>query len=76
MSKRRFCLTRKGYFGIVPATSQAGDYVCIFSACHIPFILHPINSSHKLVGQCYIHGIMWGEALQRSDFHLQELSLI
>lgn len=76
MSGRRFCLTRKGYFGMVPATSQVGDSVCIFSGCHIPLILHPIGSSCKLVGQCYIHGIMWGEALRRSDFHLQELSLI
>jgi hypothetical protein len=76
MHRRRFCTTRKGYFGMVPATSQVGDSVCIFSGCHVPFILHPIGSSNKLVGQCYIHGIMFGEAVQRSEFFLQTLSLI
>lgn len=51
-----------------------GDGVCIFLGSHIPFILRPFGSSHKLVGQCYIHGIMIGEALPRSDFHIKELS--
>ncbi|KUI69259.1 Heterokaryon incompatibility protein 6, OR allele [Cytospora mali] len=62
--KRRFGLTSKGYFGLFPGHICEGDIVCIFRGCHVPFVLRPVkDDKFRLVGECYVHGIMHGEAM-------------
>jgi hypothetical protein len=62
---RRFFVTKKGYLGIGPATMKEGDVCCVLFGATVPFILRKLDSQYLLVGECYIHGVMRGEALKR-----------
>lgn len=46
-----------------PDTTRTGDLVVVFFGGRVPFILRQHDSSYILVGECYIHGIMDGEAI-------------
>ena len=59
---RRFATTSNGYIGLVPACSEIGDVVYLFSGFSIPFVLRDRQNGHfVLVGDAYVHGIMEGE---------------
>ncbi|RSL66231.1 hypothetical protein CEP51_012856 [Fusarium floridanum] len=61
ISKAVFCRTEKGYAGLVPGGSQKGDEICIFGGGKTPFVLRKrIGEEYTLVGECYIHGLMYG----------------
>ncbi|MCJ1458322.1 hypothetical protein MMC28_008693 [Mycoblastus sanguinarius] len=61
---RRFCVTRDGYMGLVPARASKGDDVCVFLGGTVPFLTRKTDGGNgSLVGECYIHGLMDGEAL-------------
>jgi hypothetical protein len=63
-SGKRFVRTEKRYLGWANASSQIGDIICIFLGADAPYVLRPDGEDfYKLVGECYIHGIMDGEAL-------------
>lgn len=74
----KFVTTEKGLGGTVPGTAMAGDLVCILNGGDVPFILRRSGmraDSYQLVGQCFITGIMYGEALASQEtfpqvFHL------
>jgi hypothetical protein len=52
-----------GYLGLGPASILPGDIFCIFGSAQVPFILrHWEGHGYKLVGECYVHGVMHGEA--------------
>lgn len=50
----------------VPPLSRVGDEVCVLFGMEVPFILRPVPGSssleYELVGECYVHGMMDGEA--------------
>ncbi|KAL8981348.1 MAG: hypothetical protein Q9205_003830 [Flavoplaca limonia] len=57
-------VTADGRLGLAPEATVSGDLVCVILGCHWPLILRPSNnSSHEVVGNCYIDGIMDGGAL-------------
>jgi hypothetical protein len=64
---RRFFVTKKGYFGIGPAELEEGDEIYIIAGGKHPFVLRPLpepqSYTFELVGDCYVHGIMDGEAV-------------
>ncbi|MCJ1378901.1 hypothetical protein MMC17_002000 [Xylographa soralifera] len=64
---RRFFVTKKGYFGIGPAELEKGDEIYILAGGKHPFALRPSlepePDTFELVGDCYVHGIMDGEAV-------------
>ncbi|MCJ1287260.1 hypothetical protein MMC26_006608 [Xylographa opegraphella] len=66
-SGRRFFITKKGYFGIGPAELEEGDEIYILAGGKHPFALRPSlgpqPDTFELVGDCYVHGIMDGEAV-------------
>ncbi|KAI1153390.1 heterokaryon incompatibility protein-domain-containing protein [Nemania diffusa] len=65
--------TRRGYYVLGPAVLEAGDTVCILFGCKMPFCLRPMGRHHLLVGECYVHGLMKGEAMGMLARHeLQE----
>jgi hypothetical protein len=75
---RRLFATGKKYIGLAPASTQVGDLVCVLLGGHTPFLLRPCEEyrgRYRLVGECYIHGIMHGEALQHDGLALQEFIL-
>ena len=58
-----FVKTREGYIGLAPRYAQPGDQVCVLLGCNVPMLLRPIaNSQYQVVGECYVHGLMNGEA--------------
>ncbi|KAJ4154804.1 hypothetical protein LMH87_000080 [Akanthomyces muscarius] len=62
---RIFARTRTGYYVLGPAAIQAGDVVCVLLGCKVPFCLRPVGSRYQLVGECYVHGLMKGEAMEK-----------
>ncbi|KAM7185427.1 Heterokaryon incompatibility protein (HET) domain containing protein [Naviculisporaceae sp. PSN 640] len=77
---RRFCITTDEHMGLVPATAKEGDIVAIFEGAPTPHILRRSCGEmtkkdgsiariheHELVGECYVHGIMDGEAVDGKD---------
>ncbi|PMD57267.1 uncharacterized protein K444DRAFT_483861, partial [Hyaloscypha bicolor E] len=64
---RRFFVTKKGYFGIGPAELEEGDEIYILAGGKVPLVLRPLPESQpntfELVGDCYVHGVMDGEAV-------------
>ncbi|CAG9990592.1 unnamed protein product [Clonostachys byssicola] len=69
-----FCVTRNGRFGRIPHTSRAGDLVCILAGAETPFIIRPTGrETYTMIGECYIDGIMDGEAIE--GFSLDTIEL-
>ena len=63
---RSFFLSAKGYLGIGPDDMEKGDVVAILYGARTPFVLRQTQdqSASSLLGDCYVHGIMAGEALK------------
>ncbi|EGX95782.1 ankyrin and HET domain protein [Cordyceps militaris CM01] len=63
---RRVVSTTKGYLGLVPRVTQAGDQVWLFAGGRTPYILRPTSQpgQYTFIGEAYIHGIMDGEAAE------------
>ncbi|KAI9686726.1 MAG: hypothetical protein M1822_002785 [Bathelium mastoideum] len=70
---RRFFKTKTGYMGIGPATMTEDDNICVLMGGPAPFVLRPavpdipgytgMGKHWSMVGDCYVHGMMDGEAL-------------
>jgi hypothetical protein len=70
---KSFCITQLGHFGSVPCCSMPGDTICIFKGGRAPFVVRPVGKGYyHLVGECYIHGIMNGQAMTRPDLESLE----
>jgi hypothetical protein len=65
---RNLCVTTEGYLGNVPNGSLKGDKICILFGSAVPFVLRECERGFfKLIGECYIHGIMDGEVMRKRD---------
>lgn len=60
---RVFARTRKGYYVLGPAIMEQGDVICVLFGGKLPFCLRPLGEGYLLVGECYVHGLVKGEAL-------------
>ncbi|KAF1967161.1 HET-domain-containing protein [Bimuria novae-zelandiae CBS 107.79] len=61
---RRFCSTKSGRIGWVPRDTKENDLICVLYGGQVPYVLRPCEGGYKLVGECYIHGLMEGEAIE------------
>jgi len=77
---RVFARTRSGYYVLGPASMEAGDMVCVLLGCKVPFCLRPVDGRNCfLVGECYVHGLMKGEAMEmlaRKEIHERTFDLL
>ncbi|KAH6975568.1 hypothetical protein EDB80DRAFT_740684 [Ilyonectria destructans] len=65
---RRFCISENGYFCLLPATSRKGDLISVLLGGEVPYVLRrQAKNIFRMVGECYVHGIMNGE-LVTGDF--------
>lgn len=69
-------LTARGYMGLSQEGFQIGDLVCIFSGGEVPFLLRqdmpPHDGMFQFLSECYVHGVMDGEAMSNLESnHLQ-----
>lgn len=71
---RRFFETRvpgiqgqEPLLGLGSSKLKPGDLVCILFGCSVPVLLRPKtkgdNPTYSFIGECYIHGMMDGEAI-------------
>lgn len=64
--KRVFAISENGKFLIIPQEGQVGDVLCIIYGCETPILPRPkSDQSFTLVGNCYVHGSMFGEAIEK-----------
>ena len=61
---------------LIPGAALQGDLIAIFLGAGTPFVLRKSDAGvHVVVGECYIHGIMNGEALQEKEADLMDIVL-
>lgn len=60
---RKFAVTREGYYLIGPEEMEMGDAVVVLYGGKTPFVLRQGDNGWRLLGECYVHGMMEGEAL-------------
>jgi hypothetical protein len=60
---RRCFLTERKYLGLGAKSLEPGDEIWIIPRTQAPMILRRLSNGHHIViGQAYVHGIMYGEA--------------
>ncbi|KAL7905862.1 hypothetical protein GGI35DRAFT_459508 [Trichoderma velutinum] len=67
---RKFFVTKRGYFGLGPQKAEPGDRIAVLFGSAVPFVLRQgVSATGKrawrIVGECYVHGIMQGEVIQK-----------
>ena len=79
-SNRRFFGATNGYIGVAASPVRLGDLVVILYGAPWPVILRPTEDrGFQFVSQCYIDGIMHGEAVQehgRKGFADEDFTLV
>jgi hypothetical protein len=66
LDNRRFFVTATGSIGVGPSFMQLGDVIAVMYGCKWPVMLRPVDNGHyRVLGTCYVHDIMDGEAVQR-----------
>ena len=65
--ERRFFATRRGRIGIGPSAMRIEDEVCVFFYCPTPYTLRRGCSINEFIGEAYVHGLMYGQALDMLD---------
>ena len=63
-TNRAFARTQKEYFVLGSGVMKEGDIVCVLYGGKMPFVLRPWGGHFLLVGECYVHGLMKGEAME------------
>jgi len=68
-TRRRYVSTFEGRVGLAPLGAQVGDLICILHGANTPYVFHTNGKEDPwtLVGDAYIHGIMYGEALLMTE---------
>lgn len=66
MRNRRFFVTNLGYIGTAPNIMRRGDLVTVIYGSRMPIILRQLqqNELYAVVGQAYVFGKMFGEAVE------------
>jgi Heterokaryon incompatibility protein (HET) len=76
LHERTFFITNSGFIGIGASSMRVGDDVYVLCGGRSPFVLRSVDDGHfKLIGDCYVHGIMDGEIFDNENTKLKELIL-
>ena len=70
--------TERGYIGLGPLSTEAGDLVCILEGHKSPVLLRRRRSHYTFVGDCDVVGIMNGEvleAVERGEAEIAEIEI-
>ncbi|OMP88046.1 Heterokaryon incompatibility protein 6, OR allele [Diplodia seriata] len=72
--KRLLFRTKKGYLGLGPVDTKPGDNVALVAGSRVPYVMKRAKGKksknegrYKLVGEAYVHGIMYGEAFNGGE---------
>ena len=61
----RITRTSRGNLASIHQHCQVGDIVVILYGWKTPFVLRPVSDGYRLIGECYVHGLMHGEAIEK-----------
>ncbi|KAI1209674.1 HET-domain-containing protein [Annulohypoxylon truncatum] len=67
LADRRGFRTDKGYIGLGSALAEAGDQIVVVKGAKVPLILRAAGSQWTLQGDCFVKGIMKGEAYRENE---------
>lgn len=77
---RRFFVTADRYMGLAPGEAREGDRVAIVYGCSTPVLIRGVGgleeAKWRLVGECYVHGLMDGEAVTMDGIPVRNISLV
>lgn len=60
----------------VPDEAELDDQIAIVLGCPLPMLLRRVEgNTYRLVGSCYVHGMMDGQALTRPEWSVQDILL-
>lgn len=67
LDNRCFFVTANASMGIGPRTLHPHDLIAVLYGSKWPVVLRPVESGqYRMIGTCYVHGIMDGEAVRNS----------
>ena len=64
---RRFFRSEAGHFGWGVEGMAAGDKVCVVHGMSVPLLLRPEGHSFVIIGDAYLHGMMYGGGLEAGN---------
>ncbi|KAI1647730.1 HET-domain-containing protein [Daldinia loculata] len=67
LADRRVFRTDKGYIGLGSALTEVDDEVAVVAGAKVPLILRRKGSQWTLKGDCFLKGIMQGEAYREDE---------
>ncbi|KAI0865920.1 hypothetical protein F4860DRAFT_458200 [Xylaria cubensis] len=72
------CITEKGYVGIVPGSAVPGDRIFVPHGSKVPFVLKKNADSafYMLVGECYMHGLMYHGDYKAENLKQEEVRIV
>jgi hypothetical protein len=56
--------TKHGYMGLAPENTKEGDSIFLLEGGKLPFVMRKNGENWAVIGDCYLHGIMNGEAFE------------
>lgn len=60
---RRIFTTKQGYVGLGAHGIQPGDKICVLFGGATPYVVRPDGDEYLFKGECYVRGLMDGEAI-------------
>jgi Heterokaryon incompatibility protein (HET) len=76
---RRLAWTENLYIGLTSHQAQVGDLIYVLFGGSMLYVLRPKGDDFLLVGECYLHGLMDGKAmdlLKKDSFLLHEVRIV
>lgn len=77
MRNRRLGKTEKGYIGLFPSLTAVDDVIHLVSGCPVPYVMRPTpDNQWRIIGECYVHGVMSGEVLKEEEFAWGNIAVV
>lgn len=76
---RRFFVTADNYMGLAPGEAREGDRVAVVYGCSTPVLIREtadVEAGWCLVGECYVHGLMDGQAVGMDHVPVRDIRLV
>lgn len=74
---RRLFETSRGFMGLGPAAAQVDDQVCLLLGGQVLYVLRDREDNHyEFVGECYVHGMMDGQACEDESYAIRDIVLV
>lgn len=73
---RRFCVTESGRTGWVHGNAVAGDLVSVLCGFAVSVLVRSYEDAFRVIGQCYVEGIMDGEAVEAANDRMRQIDLV